>query len=125
MLRLRLGLVLWLWERTTAESALVLRVLPSSGTSCSRMFNFRLPLISLCHFDFLICLVAFCIHLPLHFIYQRCITLSGNKHAPSLYMRPNPFHLASAAPAAARQIICWQNQKFYAFKLGASGKWAC
>lgn len=45
---------------------------PAAGCSIFACLLFRLR-----HFDFLICLVAFCIHLPLHFICQHCITLSG------------------------------------------------
>lgn len=96
---------------------------PAAGCSIFACLLFRLR-----HFDFLICLVAFCIHLPLHFICQHCITLSGIFSGKTPGPCPcSPFApalaalLTIAAPATARQNYLLGKIKSFALLCGAEG----
>lgn len=99
---------------------------PVAGCSIFACLLFRL-----CHFDFLICLVASCIHLPLHFICQHCITLSGissayppHRHPPTLaFFCARTCHtlLTRAAPARARQNYLLGKIKSFAILCGTEG----
>lgn len=102
---------------------------PAAGCSIFACLLFRLR-----HFDFLICLVAFCIHLPLHFICQHCITLSGISSGCPRPLPLLPFGVRTCRTLdycrtsnGSAKLSAGENQKFCASMCGRGRwlEWAC
>lgn len=102
---------------------------PAAGCSIFACLLFRLR-----HFDFLICLVAFCIHLPLHFICQHCITLSGISSGCPRPLPLLPFGARTCRTLdycrtsnGSAKLSAGENQKFCASMCGRGRwlEWAC